>query len=149
MLAHPQLAEASRGQVGGAWQEMSFSKEEQEVIAFLRSEHESYYRGDFDAFIAHWHHGPEVRRIISGPRTGTRVHQGWDALLPRFEEGFQKFPQNFDASKLVEWRNIQIQLAGDMAWVTYDQVALGNVPGMHISAFSHEVKIVQRLDGEW
>ncbi|MCR9135879.1 MAG: LuxR C-terminal-related transcriptional regulator [Alphaproteobacteria bacterium] len=128
---------------------MPLSAEEEEVQAFLRSEHESYYRGDFDTFISHWHHGPEVRRILSGPRVGTRIHSGWAELKPRFEEGFRQFPQNFDARESLRWDNIQVQVSGDMAWVTYDQVIVGHVPRIHAAPLSHETKIVQKFDGEW
>lgn len=128
---------------------LPFSDEEEEVLAFLRSEQESYYRGDFDAFIDHWHHGPEVRRILSGPQVGTRVHTGWEQLLPGFVEGCRQFPQNFDARALLRWDNIQIQLSRDMAWVAYDQVALRHVPGMHVPPLAHEIKILQRFDGAW
>lgn len=128
---------------------MPFSDEEEEVLGFLRSEHESYYRGDFEAFVDHWHHGPEVRRILSGPHVGTRCHSGWEELKPRFEEGFRQFPQDFDAKKVFRWENIQIQLSGDMAWISYDQVATRQLPGMHAEPFAHETKIVQRFDGAW
>lgn len=128
---------------------MPLSAEDQEVLDFLRSEHESYYRGDFDTFISHWHHGPEVRRILSGPRVGTRIHSGWAELKPRFEEGFRQFPQDFDARKSLRWDDIQIQVSEDMAWVTYDQIIVGRVPGIHAAPLSHETKIVQKFDGEW
>lgn len=128
---------------------MPYSKEEEEILAFLRSEHESYYRGDFEAFIEHWHHGPEVRRIVSGTQVGTRIHRGWQELLPRFKEGFRKYPQNVDARESLRWENIQIQVAGDMAWIAYDQVLVRNIPGIHAPPLSHEVKIVQRFDGDW
>lgn len=128
---------------------MPYSDEEEEILGFLRSEQESYYRGDFEAFAAHWHQGPETRRIISGPQVGTRVHVGWEELLPRLKEGFRQFPQDFDARELLRWDNVQIQVAGDMAWVTYDQVMLRHVPDLHASPISHEVKIVQRFDGKW
>ena len=128
---------------------LSYSDEEEELLAFLRSEQARYYRGDFDAFISHWHHGPEVRRIISGPKTGTRIHVGWDDLRIRFEAGFRRFPQNFDAAKLLRWENMQIQMSGDMAWISYDQIADDLPTGMHADPLTHEIKIVQRIDGEW
>lgn len=128
---------------------MPFTEEQEELLAFLRSEQESFYRGDFEAFVDHWHHGPEVRRIISGPQVGSRAHLGWDELLPRFEEGFRQFPQNFQASNLLRWENVQIQMTADMAWVCYDQIAVQHVPDMHVAPMSHEVKIVQKFNGSW
>lgn len=128
---------------------MSFTAEEEEILSFLRSEQQSYYRGDYEAFAAHWHHGPEVRRIVSGPQVGSRLHSGWSELEPRFLEGFRQFPQNFNARELLRWENIQIQLTKDMAWISYDQIAERYVPEMHVAPLSHEVKIVQRFDGAW
>ncbi len=130
-------------------QDASFTAAEREILEFLHSEQDSYYRGDFDAFIKHWHHGPEVRRVLSGPHVGTRVHVGWDALLPRFKEGMRQFLQNYDAQNLLRWDNIQIQVSGDLAWIYYDLVTLSHEPGMHVAPFSHETKIVQRFDGAW
>ncbi|MEY8098508.1 helix-turn-helix transcriptional regulator [Falsihalocynthiibacter sp. S25ZX9] len=128
---------------------MPFTDEEEEILTFLRSEQESYYHGDFDAFVDHWHHGPEVRRIISGPQVGTRIHSGWDELLLRFQEGFRQFPQNFEARDLLRWENIQFQITADMAWISYDQIAVKHVPKMHVSPMSHEVKIIQKFKGSW
>ena len=128
---------------------MSFSDEEEELLAFLRSEQESYYRGDFAAFAQHWHHGPEVRRMTSGPRVGTRIHVGWDEFRARFEEGFRQFPQDFDARKYLHWENIQILMSGDIAWITYDQIADQLPPGMHAEPLTHEIKITHRIDGSW
>lgn len=128
---------------------MALSPEEEEIIEFLRSEQDSYFRGDFEAFVDHWHHGPQVRRILSGPHVGTRANFGWDELKPRFEEGLRQFPQDFDARTLLRWDNVQIQLSGDMAWISYDQVTTRDVPQMHVPPLSHETKIVQRFEGTW
>lgn len=137
------------GTVLAGHQLMALSTEDEEIMRFLRSEQAAYYRGDFEEFIRHWHHGPEARRILSGPQVGTRVHIGWEDLKAKFEEGFRQHPQNFDAGRILRWENVQIQKSGDMAWVTYDQVATEYHPGMHVSRLSHEVKIVQRISGEW
>ena len=125
----------------------AYSKVESEIIAFLRSEQDAYYRGDVDAFLDHWHQGPETRRIVSGPEVGTRVHIGWEPLGPRFEEGMRQFPQNFDAAKLLRWENVQVVHSGDMAWVSYDQVLVRPTPGMHVGPFAHVTKIVRRFEG--
>lgn len=128
---------------------MAMATEDEAIMKFLRSEQTAYYRGDFEAFTRHWHHGPEVRRILSGPQVGTRAHIGWDELRAKFIEGFRQHPQDFDAEKILRWENVQIQVSGEMAWVTYDQIATEHYPSMHVAPFSHEVKILQKFDGEW
>lgn len=127
---------------------MSVSDEE-EILEFLRSEQDAYYHGDFEAFIAHWHQGPEVRRIVGGPLVGTRIHRGWDELLPVFKEGFRQYPQDFDNRAVIRNENVLVQISGDMAWISYDQIADPLPPGMHLPPLSHGVKIVQRFNGKW
>lgn len=125
------------------------NSEEEEILEFLRSEQDAYYHGDFDAFIDHWHHGPEVTRMVSGPHVGTRVHRGWDQLLPRFKEGFRQHPQDFDNRAIIRNENVRIQISGDMAWISYDQIAVDRPEGMHLPSLAHGLKIVQRFDGKW
>ena len=128
---------------------MNREDEHQEILDFLRSEQDSYYRGDYDAFIAHWHHGPEVRRILSGPDTGTRIHIGWNDLCAKFKEGFRQYPQDYDAREMLRWDNIQVQSTGEMAWITYDQIMLKHAQSLHAAPMSHETKIIQKFDGQW
>ena len=122
---------------------------EEEILDFLRSEQDAFYRGDFEAFIDHWHQGPEVRQIISGPSVGTRVHRGWEELRPRFEEGLRQYPQDFDNRAIIRNENVQVQICGDMAWISYDQIAVEPPAGMSLPPLAHGLKIVQRFDGKW
>ncbi len=123
--------------------------EKEEILEFLRSEQDAYYHGDFDAFIAHWHHGPQVVSMLAGAQVGTRIHRGWDQLLPRFKEGLNQYPQDFDNRAIIRNENVQVQISGDMAWVSYDQVAADRPDGMNLPTLSHGLKIVQRFDGKW
>jgi DNA-binding CsgD family transcriptional regulator len=123
--------------------------EEEEILEFLRSEQDAYYHGDLEGFLDHWHHGPEVIRLVTGPLVGTRIHRGWDELLPRFLEGFRRYPQDFDNRKIIHNKNVRVQIVGDMAWISYDQVAVDRPDGMHLPTLSHGLKIVQRYNGAW
>lgn len=88
-------------------------------------------------------------RMVSGPHVGTRIHRGWDQLLPRLKEGFRQYPQDFDNRAIIRNENVQVQISGDMAWISYDQVAVDRPDGMHLPTLSHGLKIVQRYDGAW
>lgn len=128
---------------------MGVSEDEKEILDFLRSEQDAYYRSDFDAFVKHWHQGPETTRILTGPLVGTRIHRGWDELGPAFKEGMARYPQDFDNRSIIENRNVHIQISGDMAWIRYDQIARNRPKGMQLPSFAHGLKIVQRFDGAW
>ena len=129
--------------------ERTVPSDEEEILEFLRSEQDAFYHGDFDAFIDHWHHGPEVRCLLSGPHVGTRVHTGWDELVARFKEGFRQYPQDFDNRSIIRNENVQVQISGDMAWIRYDQIAVRRPPGMSLPPLAHGIKIVQRFHGKW
>lgn len=129
--------------------QLPLSNRDEEILAFLRAEQAAFYRGDLEAYCAHWHHGPEVRKTMSGPYTGTRIQIGWESLRPKLEESFRQAPQDFDAERLLRWDNIQIQSTPDMAWVYHDQILVGPAPGIRATPMSHCTKIVQRFDGAW
>ena len=69
--------------------------------------------------------------------------------MAKFKEGFRQYPQDFDSRDIIRNENVQVQITADMAWVSYDQVTLKTMPGMHIPPYCHEIKILQRFDGEW
>ena len=135
--------------IGENGQPLEVSSDVQEVIDFLSSEQEAFYRGDIESFLDHWHHGPETRKMLSGTHVGTRIHCGWDELLPRWHESFREFPQDFNSRELLHTDILQVQVVGDIAWVAYDQTMLEPVPGMQAPPVEHGVKIVQRINGAW
>jgi hypothetical protein len=98
---------------------------EAEILAFLRSEQDSYRA---TALVDHWHHGPKCAALFR--RSRSRIHTGWDELLPRFKEGFRQFPQNFDARSAALGQYSDCRF-GDLAWVSYDQIVLKQAEGLH------------------
>lgn len=122
---------------------------EKEILAVLKAEWAAFYRSDFKEFAHHWVHGPQVRRTICGPHCGTLITVGWDRISVRLREGMRRFPQNFMAEEWLRWDNLQVQAGTDMAWVSYDQVAIKHNPHIQASGLQHETKILHRVDGEW
>ena len=122
---------------------------EDEILAVLRAETAAFYRGDFEGLARHWVHGPDVRRTIAGRHSGTRLARGWDEFSRQIKEGMRVFPQDFRVEEWLRWDNLQIRARADMAWVTYDQVAIRPSDRILSSDFQHETKILYRIDGEW
>ena len=122
---------------------------EDEILAVLRAETAAFYRGDFDGLACHWVHGPEVQRTIAGRHSGTRFARGWEEFSRQVKEGMRVFPQDFRVEEWLRWDNLQIRARADMAWVTYDQVAIRPSDKILSSDFQHETKILYRVDGEW
>ena len=65
------------------------------------------------------------------------------------KEGMRVFPQDFRVEEWLRWDNLQISAGADMAWVTYDQVAIRPSDNILSSDLQHETKILHRIDGQW
>jgi DNA-binding CsgD family transcriptional regulator len=115
----------------------------------LEAEWVAFFERDFDEFAQHWLHAPYVRRTLSGPATGTRTFLGWDTIAARVKEGMLRYPQPFNPKIYLRWDNLTIHTGSDMAWVTYDQVAIANSSGLQASKFQHETKILELTQDGW
>ena len=61
----------------------------------------------------------------------------------------ERFPTKYELAERIHWERVNVNVIGDMAWVSYDQVGTDtgddfDVPGVH-----HELKIFHRIDGAW
>jgi len=122
---------------------------ERDILAVLRAECAAFYRSDFEELARHWVHGPEVRRVISGAYTGSRINRGWEELAARLKEGMRRYPQDFDASEWLRWENMQIEVGADMAWISYDQILVRNNEDFLSAPLQHETKILRLVSGTW
>lgn len=128
---------------------MPWTPEEQEVLDVLHGEWRAFYAGDFEAFASFWAHTPEVRRMASGPNRGTSLISGWEALSAQIREVLRQYPQDFVAEEMLRWDDLRLQVSGDIAWATYDQVTLKKDDRLLAPLLSHEVKILNRTREGW
>ena len=122
---------------------------EEDILSVLRAEWMAFFCRDFAGFAAHWAHNPNVVRMIAGPYSGTRTFRGWDTISASVKEGMRRFPVSVNPEDHLRWENLQISAGTDMAWVSYDQVAISPIQKIQASNFQHELKILQLLEGEW
>lgn len=128
---------------------MPWTPEEQEVLDVLHTEWAAFYASDFEAFARCWSQGPEVRRMASGPNRGTSVIFGWEALAAQIREVLRQYPQAYVAEDVLRWDNLHLQVSGDIAWASYDQVMLTEDDNLLAPRLSHEVKILNRTPEGW
>jgi PAS domain-containing protein len=75
---------------------------------------------------------------------GIRADEGWDAIAARLRRIVDRFPQQQASWEQVRWENLNVNIAENMAWVTYDQIGLDGAEDL-----KRELKILQRVDGAW
>ncbi len=119
------------------------------ILAVLSAETDAYLRRDIDALSAHWIHSPQARRMHSISSMGTFVVEGWEAIRTQIQNAMESSPQKYDINERINWERMNVVVCGDMAWVTYDQVGVSNGDDFEMAGVQHELKIFQRVGGQW
>lgn len=114
------------------------------ILAAIRSETAAWLQRDFQALASHWVQSPQTRRMEAFASVGIRVDQGWDAIASRLQKIVERFPEKQPFEGRVSWENVNVIVAGDMAWVTYDQI--GTDTGADLKRL---LKIMHRVDDTW
>ena len=114
------------------------------ILAAIRGETEAWLQRDFEALASHWLQSPQTRRMEAFASLGVRVDQGWEAIAARLKKIVERFPEKQPFEERVRWENVNVVVAADMAWVTYDQI--GTDTGDDLKRL---LKIMQRVDGVW
>jgi DNA-binding CsgD family transcriptional regulator len=114
------------------------------ILAVIRGETEAWLQRDFEALASHWVQSSQTRRMEAFASLGIRVDQGWDAIAARLKKIVERFPEKQPFEERVSWENVNVIVAADMAWVTYDQI--GTDTGDDLKRL---LKIMHRVDGVW
>lgn len=115
-----------------------------EILTVIRSETEAWLQRDFEALSSHWLHAPHARRMEYYASLGIRVDEGWDAIAKRFRVIVDRFPEKQSFSEKIRWEKLNVIVAENMAWVTYDQIGLDGSDDI-----KRELKILHKIEGNW
>lgn len=114
------------------------------ILAVLRSETEAWLQRDFETLANHWVQSPQTRRMEYYASLGVRVDEGWDVIAARLKRIMERFPQKRAFSEHVRWEKVNVIVAENMSWVTYDQIGIDGSDDL-----KRELKILHRVDGIW
>jgi DNA-binding CsgD family transcriptional regulator len=114
------------------------------ILAVIRDETAAWLQRDFKALASHWVQSPQTRRMEAFASVGIRVDQGWEAIASRLQKIVERFPEKQPFEGRVSWDNVNVVVAGEMAWVTYDQI--GADTGDDLKRL---LKIMHRVDRVW
>jgi hypothetical protein len=96
------------------------------IVAVLKAETAAWARRDFAALAKHWVHSPQTRHMATFRAIGSWVDEGWEAIAARLRTIMERHPGSYEIER-VRWERVNIVVAGDMAWISYDQI--GADPG--------------------
>ena len=115
---------------------------EAEIVAYLKR--------DFDGFAACWVHEPNIRRCGWCTGAGINDVRGWTELTRLVQRLFADHPTPDPTAEHRCLQDLMVQVAGDMAFVTFDHYApdLGD-PDTEAQGCSREGRVLRRIDGQW
>jgi DNA-binding CsgD family transcriptional regulator len=148
-LARRRPARSGRGDGPGAGAMHEDEADRAAIMATLRAETEAWARRDFAALAEHWVHSPQTRHMASFPAIGSWVDEGWEAVAARLRTIMARHPQPYDIAERVHWERVNIVVAGDMAWISYDQVGTDEGDDLDLIGVQHKLDVLQRIDGAW
>lgn len=127
---------------------MSTDHDKDAILAVIKAETEAFLRRDLEGLAEHWVHSPDARRMVSVANLGTHVFEGWDAIKANYSELISQFPEMQPVARM-HWERMNIVVGGDAAWATYNQVGDKGDDNFEMGGTLHELKIFQRVEGQW
>ncbi len=121
-----------------------------DIMSVIQGESAEFWNKDFDAWARYWVHTPYARIMGWWKAGGISVTEGWDAIGSNMHQVMHDNPMpNPTASRLRRDR-INVQIRGDVAWVTFDQYGLDTGDKrMDMPGLSRETRILEKQGGTW
>jgi hypothetical protein len=116
----------------------------------IADESAAFWNKDFDKWASYWIHAPYVRVMGWWARGGVTVREGWDTVGGEVKRLMQENPQPNPTATRLRRENINLQVRGNTAWVTFDQYGLATGDSlMDMAGLSRETRVLEKRAGKW
>ena len=120
------------------------------IMATITGEAAAFWNKDFEAWSKHWVHAPYVRVMGWWATGGVTVREGWEKVGGEVKQMMQDNPQPNPTATRVRRENINLQVRGNVAWLTFDQYGLETGDkAMDMPGLSQETRVLEKQDGKW
>lgn len=121
-----------------------------EIMRVITAEGTAFWNKDYEDWAQYWVHAEYVRIMGWWPTGGVTVTEGWKRISTLMREVMTSNPEPNSTAYTVRRENINLQIRGDVAWLTFDQY--GSDTGdarMDMPGLSRETRVLEKQDGEW
>jgi len=115
----------------------------------IEAETAAYFNKDYEGWTECWVHAPYIRRIGWFARCGVLTNVGWERESAAMRASMGEFPMPNHSAGQVRRENLNIRVDHDMAWVTFEQVAMSTGDPFDVPGRQQEVRILERHGGQW
>lgn len=118
------------------------------IMHVIATESAAFWEKDYEKWANTWAHTPYVKSTGWWADGGVVVRTGWENIGPRMKDKMANSPATNPQEPVRD--NINIRIADNMAWVTFDQYGKDtgdkafDMPGL-----SRETRILEKHNGQW
>lgn len=125
--------------------------DEAEILALIHANRIAIWMRDYEKWAACFVHAPYTTRWGWWRKGGVFHRQGWDDIESRFRRDLLEWPDPIpDLAHDTTVENLQLRVAGDMAWATFEQhYPPGLREGFAMPALVSEMRVFERHEGHW
>ena len=126
-------------------QQQVLSRVEQEVLAVIEADLESFLARDRERWEMNWIHEDRFHSIM---HCGTlQIANGYSEFRKNIFESMDVEPDPIGAE--IRRENLKIDVQGDIAWATFDQIVSETGSPMAPPNLSHNFRLLERHEGSW
>ena len=127
-----------------------FARDSAEIMATIVGETAAFYNKDFNAWASEWVHAPYVRVVGWWPKGGVTVREGWDVVSGEVRQLMKESPNPNPTATQVRRENINMQIRGNVAWLTWDEYGLNTGDSnMDMPGLTRSTRVLEKRDGKW
>lgn len=131
-------------------EQFDMQTEAEAIMGVIERESQAFWLKDYDAWANCWVHAPYIRTLGWWERGGVTVIEGWDMLNERIAAHMQSNPEINPTASEVRREQINMRIASDMAWLTFDQYGIDTgEKDMDMPGLSRETRVLEKHNGEW
>jgi hypothetical protein len=127
-----------------------FARDSAEIMATIVGETAAFYNKDFNTWASEWVHAPYVRVVGWWPKGGVTVREGWDVVSGEVRQLMKESPSPNPTANRVRRENINMQIRGNVAWLTWDEYGLNTGDSnMDMPGLTRSTRVLEKRDGKW
>jgi hypothetical protein len=119
------------------------------VMRVIEEETDAFFAKDYERWARCWVQAPYVRRWMWFGQGGITVREGWDQQGPAMKRAMALNPMPNRSVLSVRRENVNIRVARQMAWVTFDQHGPKTGDPFDVPGLQNELRILEKHTGEW
>ncbi len=128
-----------------------YEAESEKIMGTIHAEYKAYFIKDYEAWQSKFVHEDYLKfwGYWEGYPEKVRQYNNWEELdVDKRKRMAGEITAYWDENAGMEIRDLNVQIRGEVAWVTFKQISRDQKTGEFLGE-ALETKILEKVDGEW